>query len=99
MLPELSLESVSDQFLAPPRWSGTAVCSEADPELFFPLDEDEPVALPAKAICAGCEVRAQCLAYALTAGMAAGVWGGLSTSERDALVRARQPRRPARRGA
>jgi hypothetical protein len=41
----------------------------------------------------------RCLAYALAAGMAAGVWGGLSTPERDALVRARQPRRPARRGA
>jgi WhiB family redox-sensing transcriptional regulator len=94
MLPEIVLPvPVSDCApTAPPRWSGTASCASVDPELFFPLDEDGDAARAAKAVCVGCEVRQQCLDYALGAGMAAGVWGGLSTSERDALVRRAVPR-------
>lgn len=75
---------------APPRWDGTAACDGADPELFFPLDEDGPSAAPARVVCAGCAVRALCLDYALGTGMPAGVWGGLSTSEREALIRGRR---------
>lgn len=75
---------------APARWSGTASCASVDPELFFPVDEDLPGAVEAaKAVCADCEVRQRCLAYALATGMSAGVWGGLSTPERSALIRAR----------
>jgi WhiB family redox-sensing transcriptional regulator len=74
---------------APARWSGTASCASADPE-FFPVDEDRPSAVAAaKALCARCEVRQRCLAYALATGMSAGVWGGLSTAERTVVVRSR----------
>lgn len=39
----------------------------------------------AKRICEGCPLRDACLNYALTEGMTAGVWGGLSAKERQAL--------------
>ncbi len=95
MLPELvgqSAPSVTARAVgAPPRWSGTAACANtSDPELFFPLDEDGPAAAPARAVCAGCDVRTRCLAYALSSAMPAGIWGGLSTAEREALIRSRR---------
>lgn len=47
-------------------------------------------AAPAKAICAGCEVRQQCLAFALARGIAHGIWGGLSPKERRQVARSRR---------
>ena len=41
----------------------------------------------AKAVCRRCEVREQCLQWALEAGQDHGVWGGLSEDERRALKR------------
>lgn len=76
---------------APPRWADTAACASVpDSELFFPLDEDSRAATAAKAVCASCQLRARCLEYALAARMAAGIWGGLTTTQRDALVRTRR---------
>ena len=89
MLPEVLHTSIDSEPIAPPRWEGTGACAGVDPELFFPLDEDGAGAAPARAVCAGCPVRVLCLDYALRTGMPAGVWGGLSTSEREALIRAR----------
>ncbi|WP_336873902.1 WhiB family transcriptional regulator [Rhodococcus qingshengii] len=43
---------------------------------------------PAKRVCAGCEVRVDCLAFALANDERFGVWGGLTASER----RRRYPR-------
>ena len=77
---------------APPRWLDSGACAApgVDPELFFPLDEDGPQSVPARRLCAGCPLSTGCLDYALVNNMAAGVWGGRSTSERNALVRARR---------
>ena len=52
--------------------------------MFFP-DKGES-ARPAKRVCAGCEVRAECLQEALDRGERFGVWGGLSERERRALA-------------
>jgi WhiB family redox-sensing transcriptional regulator len=41
----------------------------------------------AKAICRRCDVREQCLSWALESGQDHGVWGGLSEDERRALKR------------
>jgi len=43
----------------------------------------------AKAVCRRCDVREQCLQWALETGQDAGVWGGLSEDERRALKRRR----------
>ena len=50
-------------------------CWGADPDLFFPLPGES--ADPAQAICAGCAVRAECLARARVRGERFGVWGGV----------------------
>jgi WhiB family redox-sensing transcriptional regulator len=61
-------------------WQLRALCSQMDPELWFPEPwEDEA---PAKAVCGRCPVRAACLAYALDTNEQHGVWGGLSPEER-----------------
>ena len=70
-----------------PAWHDLARCAETDPEIFFP-EKGESVR-PAKRVCAGCEVRAECLQDALDRGERFGVWGGLS--ERERRVLARQP--------
>jgi WhiB family redox-sensing transcriptional regulator len=75
------------------EWLDRARCLDQDPELFFPigttglaLDQIED----AKAVCLGCEVRAQCLAWALDTAQDAGVWGGTSEEERRVIRRARR---------
>jgi WhiB family redox-sensing transcriptional regulator len=50
----------------------------------------------AKAVCAGCPVKAVCLNWALTVGEAYGVWGGTTPSERDSLTKAAVIPLPAR---
>ena len=73
------------------EWWSLGACLSADPDLFFPLSETGPLARrqvsAAKAVCADCEVRRQCLAYALAANPIHGVWGGTSEEERRALSR------------
>jgi WhiB family redox-sensing transcriptional regulator len=72
-------------------WRSAAGCRSADPDLFFPLSSSgralDQVA-EAKAICTGCRVRRECLAFALSTGQLHGVWGGLSEQERYLLWRA-----------
>lgn len=73
-------------------WRSRAACLEEDPELFFPIGTTGPAILQvedAKAVCRRCEVREQCLAWALEAGQDHGVWGGMSEDERRALKRRR----------
>jgi WhiB family redox-sensing transcriptional regulator len=69
-------------------WVQRANCIGIDADLFFP-DRGEPTR-HAKAVCAGCEVREECLDYALSTGQKFGVWGGTSERERRALRRLRR---------
>ena len=64
-------------------WWFEGVCAQTDPEVFFP--EKGGSVREAKAVCARCPVRAQCLAHALAHGERFGVWGGLSEPERRRL--------------
>jgi hypothetical protein len=71
-----------------------AACRGVDPEVFFPAAEDGPrhevQVAAAKAVCARCPVRAECLAWALAA-LPYGVAGGMSEQERS-QARARRRR-------
>jgi len=69
-----------------PVWWFAGLCAQTDPELFFP--EKGGSVREAKAVCAGCPVRAQCLEHALAHGERYGVWGGLSERERRRLKQA-----------
>ena len=66
-------------------WQERALCAETDPESFFP--EKGGSTREAKRICSGCEVRAECLEYALAHDERFGIWGGLSERERRKLKR------------
>ncbi len=70
-----------------PTWRLSALCAQTDPELFFP--EKGGGTAQAKAVCSRCEVRTPCLDYALTTGQRDGIWGGLSTRQRQLLSRQR----------
>jgi len=75
------------------RWQERANCLGVDPDLFFP--ERGASTREAKSVCRGCEVRAECLEYALAQGEKFGIWGGLSERERR---RVRRQRALERRG-
>jgi WhiB family redox-sensing transcriptional regulator len=66
-------------------WQESALCAETDPEAFFP--EKGGSTREAKKICTGCEVRSECLEYALANDERFGIWGGLSERERRRLRR------------
>lgn len=68
-------------------WMDSALCAQTDPDEFFPDKGGSP--RDAKRICAACEVRADCLEYALAHNILFGVWGGLTPDERRRLARAR----------
>lgn len=63
-----------------PAWWARAACRGQGPEQWFPERGDRPD--HAKAVCARCPVRAECLDAAVANREAAGVWGGMSPGER-----------------
>ena len=74
-----------DEAAEEPDWQERALCAQTDPEAFFP--EKGGSTREAKRICSGCEVRAECLEYALANDERFGIWGGLSERERRRLRR------------
>ncbi len=66
-------------------WQADALCAQTDPEAFFP--EKGGSTRDAKRICTTCDVRDQCLEYALQNDERFGIWGGLSERERRKLKR------------
>jgi WhiB family redox-sensing transcriptional regulator len=65
------------------EWQERALCAQTDPEAFFP--EKGGSTREAKRICSGCDVRSECLEYALAHDERFGIWGGLSERERRRL--------------
>jgi WhiB family transcriptional regulator, redox-sensing transcriptional regulator len=66
-------------------WQAQARCLEVDPEIFFP--ERGGSSRAARAVCSQCEVRRDCLLYALRNREQFGIWGGTSERERRKLRR------------
>lgn len=66
-------------------WQTDALCSQTDPEAFFP--EKGGSTRDAKRICTSCDVKSECLEYALQNDERFGIWGGLSERERRKLKR------------
>jgi WhiB family redox-sensing transcriptional regulator len=67
-------------------WQERALCAQTDPEAFFP--EKGGSTREAKKVCLSCEVRVECLEYALSQDERFGIWGGLSERERRRLKKA-----------
>lgn len=73
------LDGDSEEF----GWQERALCAQTDPEAFFP--EKGGSTREAKKVCLTCEVRDDCLEYALMNDERFGIWGGLSERERRKL--------------
>lgn len=79
----------ADELLAP---TSPAACADAEPTQFF--SDDMVVVERAKAICATCPVREQCLAGALERAEPHGVWGGELFDAGRVIARKRPRGRP-----
>jgi WhiB family transcriptional regulator, redox-sensing transcriptional regulator len=77
--------SVGADGVEDPGWQERALCAQTDPEAFFP--EKGGSTREAKKVCRACEVRADCLEYALEHDERFGIWGGMSERERRRLKR------------
>lgn len=69
----------------PAGWQEKALCAQTDPEAFFP--EKGGSTREAKRVCTSCDVRSECLEYALENDERFGIWGGLSERERRRMRR------------
>lgn len=67
-------------------WFEQAACKGMDTNLFMPERGDNKAARQAIAICDGCDVKWNCLAYGL--GERQGIWGGQTDKARRAIARA-----------
>lgn len=92
----MDLEQLVEEYSQ--QWRADAKCADVpcDPEDFYPITRSSTyheAAGRAKQVCNGedglpkCEVRAQCLVYALRIDEEHGIYGGLSRRERNALLR------------
>jgi len=73
-------------------WRLDALCRGMPLEWFFPPKGQDHK--NGRAVCGRCPVTAQCLAWALETGQEDGLWGGLTTPEREKLIgRARGSRK------
>ena len=79
-----SERSSASKYLVLPQFDlSGALCAQTDPEVFFP--EKGGSSKEAKAICSACEVRLECLEWAVTNEEKYGIWGGLTPQEREHL--------------
>jgi WhiB family redox-sensing transcriptional regulator len=85
-------------------WRHHAACRDEDPELFFPLGDNDAAHLQAeqaKRVCLRCPVIEWCAQWAIDNRMENGVWGGLDETQLRNIHRHRTPsrrREPARCG-
>lgn len=77
-----------NQTKTPPVWRQRAACRGVDPDIFYPVSDDE--AEEARAICRSCPVTESCLEWALAHRERDGVWGGATERERRRIIRQRR---------
>ena len=77
---EIDLRDPVAEVAAELEWQERALCAQTDPEAFFP--EKGGSTREAKRVCLSCDVRVECLEYALENDERFGIWGGLSERER-----------------
>lgn len=80
------------------RLAGERCCTTADPELFFPISSVGVTARQARKaqqVCGRCQVRQECLDFAVRAGEMNGIWGGILPEDRIRMRREETARRRA----
>jgi len=83
--PEVDLTALPMHPTPPDFWQEQAACFGVEPDVFFPISEEE--AGPALAFCGSCRIRGECLAWALKNAERYGVWGGTTEQQRRRLQR------------
>ena len=72
-----------------PTFDGTQVCTQVDPELFFPEDSNQsrrqmPVI---RNICNACKFKDPCLEYAVKHSELMGIWAATTEKDRQIIRR------------
>jgi len=68
-----------------PKWND-ALCSQTDPEVFFPIKGSaQSQARRAKKICNKCPMINECLSYAVKHPELIGIWGATTPREREII--------------
>ncbi|NBS70901.1 WhiB family transcriptional regulator [bacterium] len=70
-------------------WQNDANCAGMDTNLFFYERNAQKQREKARAVCAGCLVRTECLEFAIANNIVDGMWGGKSGRERRQIKHAR----------
>jgi WhiB family transcriptional regulator, redox-sensing transcriptional regulator len=83
--PDVDLAALPLHPTPPDFWQERAACFGVEPDVFFPVSEEE--AGPALAFCGVCRIREECLSWALKNGERYGVWGGTTEQQRRRLQR------------
>ena len=76
-----------EELLRRPLWMRDSACQEHPEVNWFPERGEDT--RPAKAVCAGCLVRQECLDLALEQSDKFGIWGGMSERERRRIRKTR----------
>jgi WhiB family transcriptional regulator, redox-sensing transcriptional regulator len=74
------------------QWRAASACLSADPDLFFPIATGSAVTRETRMalrVCGGCQVRQECLDFAMRSPEMHGIWGGTTPEDR---LRARRRR-------
>ena len=81
--------SISDILGEGRAWMVDALCTQVSMDEFYPPKGETGVEQInfAKKVCRLCDVRSECLDYALRHGERQGIWGGLSPRSREAVRR------------
>ncbi|MEO8293214.1 MAG: WhiB family transcriptional regulator [Actinomycetota bacterium] len=82
---DVDVRTLPDNPSPPDVWQERAACFGIDPDVFFPISEEE--AGPALTYCGSCRIREECLAWALKNGERYGVWGGMTEQQRRRIAR------------
>lgn len=82
-------------------WQLQGACRGENSEVFYHPDGERGRArrmreLRAKAVCAGCSVLDQCRQHAIEVQEPYGIWGGMSESERQRIIRSTRIQRTRR---
>jgi WhiB family redox-sensing transcriptional regulator len=83
------MRDVSKSFMEPVVGKKAACTTVEDPEIFFPnySEGGQFAEAMAKKVCRGCEIRLECLEFALYTGDQWAILGGLTPAERTSIKR------------
>jgi WhiB family redox-sensing transcriptional regulator len=87
-LPGVEPQRIEEGTRMDTAWMARGSCVEEHPSFFFP--SDGVGVTRARKVCANCQVRIDCLEYALENRIEHGVWGGASERERRRILKRRR---------